>query len=250
MKKSLSTGIAVALGLAAVVATPSASAFNLSITAGTHTCLYGPDAAIANGCLYGAASTTGGAYFLVNGDYANSLSSNVGLEVGPGTAQSFVGTAGSAGSGLDPDPGTNPGIDQNITAPIPFFALSSYLVHFTLSDILLTDTGAGTAAADMSGWRYAWGEVPVVDVGTDGGSGAFTYDGVNWTLDFSSTVAAGDPSGTGGTPYDLHLEGTYTGDITSVIAAAAPVPVPAAAWLFGSGLIGLIGVARRRQSRV
>jgi hypothetical protein len=27
-----------------------------------------------------------------------------------------------------------------------------------------------------------------------------------------------------------------------------PVPVPAAAWLFGSGLLGLIGVARRKQA--
>ncbi|HYA39619.1 MAG TPA: hypothetical protein VEI74_15245 [Candidatus Methylomirabilis sp.] len=30
---------------------------------------------------------------------------------------------------------------------------------------------------------------------------------------------------------------------------AAPVPVPAAAWLFGSGLIGLFGLASRRQSK-
>ncbi len=29
---------------------------------------------------------------------------------------------------------------------------------------------------------------------------------------------------------------------------ASPVPVPAAAWLFGSGLLGLIGVARRRNN--
>ena len=28
----------------------------------------------------------------------------------------------------------------------------------------------------------------------------------------------------------------------------AVVPVPAAAWLFGSGLIGLIGIARRKQA--
>jgi hypothetical protein len=28
----------------------------------------------------------------------------------------------------------------------------------------------------------------------------------------------------------------------------APIPVPAAVWLFGSGLIGLIGVARRKKS--
>ena len=31
-------------------------------------------------------------------------------------------------------------------------------------------------------------------------------------------------------------------------AALAPVPVPAAVWLFGSGLLGLIGVARRRNA--
>ncbi|RKZ64268.1 MAG: hypothetical protein DRQ44_09390, partial [Gammaproteobacteria bacterium] len=31
-------------------------------------------------------------------------------------------------------------------------------------------------------------------------------------------------------------------------ASASPVPVPAAFWLFGSGLIGLIGVARRRKA--
>lgn len=29
----------------------------------------------------------------------------------------------------------------------------------------------------------------------------------------------------------------------------APVPVPAAAWLFGSGLMGLVGVMRRRTSK-
>ena len=28
----------------------------------------------------------------------------------------------------------------------------------------------------------------------------------------------------------------------------AAVPVPAAVWLFGSGLLGLVGVARRRQA--
>lgn len=37
-------------------------------------------------------------------------------------------------------------------------------------------------------------------------------------------------------------------DITLVDASTAPVPLPAAGWLFGSGLLGLIGMARRKTS--
>ena len=33
-----------------------------------------------------------------------------------------------------------------------------------------------------------------------------------------------------------------------VFAEVSPIPVPAAVWLFGSGLIGLIGIARRKKS--
>ena len=31
------------------------------------------------------------------------------------------------------------------------------------------------------------------------------------------------------------------------VSGTSPVPVPAAVWLFGSGLVGLVGVARRRR---
>lgn len=36
--------------------------------------------------------------------------------------------------------------------------------------------------------------------------------------------------------------------LDNVQVAVAPVPVPPAVWLFGSGLLGLIGIARRRQT--
>ena len=38
------------------------------------------------------------------------------------------------------------------------------------------------------------------------------------------------------------------GQVFSFSAAQAVVPIPAAVWLFGSGLIGLVGVARRKNS--
>lgn len=64
--------------------------------------------------------------------------------------------------------------------------------------------------------------------------------------DFSADLANGG-----------RIEGGFmlTGDIASnfggdtLIAKASPVvPVPAAVWLFGSGLLGLVGVARRKKA--
>jgi hypothetical protein len=48
-----------------------------------------------------------------------------------------------------------------------------------------------------------------------------------------------------GNAYTIEF-GSVTGEIFGV--DLAPVPVPAAVWLFGSGLIGLVGIARRKKS--
>jgi hypothetical protein len=62
-----------------------------------------------------------------------------------------------------------------------------------------------------------------------------TTDGVgNFTASWSALVVGGPFNG---------VTGNWT--ITGVVSA---VPVPAAAWLFGSGLLGLVGVARRRRA--
>ncbi|WP_211248532.1 VPLPA-CTERM sorting domain-containing protein [Desulfobulbus elongatus] len=42
----------------------------------------------------------------------------------------------------------------------------------------------------------------------------------------------------------------YADDQLNIPFAAAPVPVPAAAWLLGTGIVGLLGIRRRQLSEV
>ncbi len=60
-------------------------------------------------------------------------------------------------------------------------------------------------------------------------------------LSGSSLTIEFDSINLGGLSDDIALDNIRFGQ-------AAVVPVPAAAWLLGSGLIGLLGVARRRRT--
>ena len=66
------------------------------------------------------------------------------------------------------------------------------------------DPDLGTA--NMSGWRVSWNGIPSINMGT-GPTGTFTQVGSKYTLTYLATVPTGDPSGFGGVPYGLHLEG-------------------------------------------
>ena len=65
--------------------------------------------------------------------------------------------------------------------------------------------------------------------------------------DISAGVWAGTivSAGNIGTAWGSSFQNTQYSEVFNVTVSA--VPVPAAAWLFGSGLLGLVGVARRRR---
>lgn len=81
---------------------------------------------------------------------------------------------------------------------------------------------------------YAWfldagGEADMIIIGDVFGNDVLMQD---YTLASSDNFAGGHPD-----PISWLL-----------VRPATPVPVPAAAWLFGSGLLGLIGMARRKKA--
>lgn len=85
------------------------------------------------------------------------------------------------------------------------------------------------------------GEIPLTPGGYQGGASSFT------------NLALADL----GLSRDYHLHpggiesagGTYTLTLWGSNGGGGPVvPIPAAAWLFGSGVIGLVGLARRKMA--
>lgn len=99
------------------------------------------------------------------------------------------------------------------------------------------DTGAfsGTFMVDGGLLSGTFSQLGVI--GLDGGDAQFFAD-----LTFISGSLKGDISGG-------RIEGILGGsDVVAKIGEITVVPVPAAAWLFGSGLIGLVGIARRKNA--
>ena len=67
------------------------------------------------------------------------------------------------------------------------------------------------------------------------GTGLLSCTDLLSCADFADTAATWTFSANSASSYSM-----------SITAAATVVPVPAAVWLFGSGLLGLVGVARRK----
>ena len=95
------------------------------------------------------------------------------------------------------------------------------------------------------------GGLPSLNKGVDTGNTFFFLGGPQTQ---NSPVFTASNTFTGNLAYDLmtvKVDFSLSPDSTVGISGfvqQTPVPVPAAVWLFGSGLLGLVGVARRRAS--
>jgi hypothetical protein len=221
------------------------SGTQLSFTAGAPVvvaCLDGGNP--ETGCNFTFAQVTdmGGSYFRMDqgGDPADektALSMFAPIVLGQAMTSSGQHTGAINGS-------ESPAIDN----PWGFFGNTG--MHTLLSGVSVIDSdvnndGGFTQTLDFSGWGVNWGNYG--PGGTDGGTipmgGVATIvcdladcaSGSNYVLDMAVHVPAAFTS----VPYTLHLEGTVS-----------QVPVPAAVWLLGSGIVGLVGVARRRRNKV
>lgn len=196
---------------------------------------------------------TGGSWFAfdLNANHNISTAEKTGLT--QGTTGLIIGTTTSVGAH---HPGAPVSGDTN-TIDAPFlFSANTGSHHLTIAA-----TGSTTAGLDLSGWNMAWSTLSAIPLGTGAwtptncsadvpgcgshsftnGNAQFIWDGVyghGYILNYGATVPLGDPSALGGFQYFLHLEGTVQ----------AAVPIPAAAWLLGSGLLGLMGLGRWRRT--
>lgn len=119
----------------------------------------------------------------------------------------------------------------NISTTETFFGYA-----WTAHDITLQATGPGQITANM---LFDWSgnnNIGVeVQFAMDNMGNVTTLDGV------SNDGIPGNPMAVG-TPF-AGFSAAFNGQATP-----AAVPVPAAAWLLGSGLLGLVGVARRKAA--
>jgi hypothetical protein len=126
------------------------------------------------------------------------------------------------------------GMQNELTAPADSLGLSPLLTA--------TEASTGASYTTASGSPTKWGLFGVADLASVG-TGIALYG-------FTGNVATGQPAA----GIQSYVLGTVTlgtnGALSFTGNGTAPVPLPAAVWLFGSGLMGLVGVSRRRKTAV
>lgn len=114
-----------------------------------------------------------------------------------------------------------------------------------LADIF-DDLGGGTVYGSFEGSLSDNGTVESILLNADALSALNLAAGSEWGIGGAITTNGGTTA-FGVAERVLRGTGASTA-ATELVLTTAVVPVPAAVWLFGSGLLGLVGVARRRSA--
>lgn len=122
-------------------------------------------------------------------------------------------------------------------------------VSLTLNNLAIATTS--TLAFTQTYYEYWFGKYSAVGIGYIVGDGD-TIDGINsGTNDISLSFQITDSNIANSSDYNsffmAYANGTggYWTTTTASLTPVTPTPIPAAAWLLGSGLLGLFGVRRR-----
>ena len=236
-KTNLYYALAATAIFAAAPTTASAAITSLNADNGVGGCVIG--GTYPAGCVYGLKTVVSGSFFSMDSDGSGTVEPTEKVAISSLAAYDFANTTAATGSHA----GVIDGTESPVSDIWEFFGGTG--MHYASS--ALVDNGDGTI--DMSGWNVTWNGIAAIPMGGD--SANFAADtglatiacgacgvGDAYTLTYAAHVPLGDASGFGGVGYALTLEGT--------IGSVSAVPVPAAVWLFGSGLLGLVGVARRK----
>lgn len=146
---------------------------------------------------------------------------------------------------------------NSFTAPTtPFYGIYGFFDDFIFtvsaasSNAVSTtiDLGSALQIHNMEMRLYNYSGNPTPTLGTPSG---VVIDAVVTPIGSSGLLTVLPTTILAPGTYVLQTRGTVTGTFGGSYAGTlnlAPVPVPAAAWLLGSGLLGLAGVARSRET--
>jgi len=140
-------------------------------------------------------------------------------------------------------------LEWGVLGPAAVYTAQEDGIYITNAPAVSGDITDNILTLDLSAWTLYW-------IGTSinvGSSSSLISDpecNSNCTSPIVTTYNAND--GTFTASWDgLMVGGAHNGGLTqwNITGNVSVVPIPAAAWLFGSGLIGLIGLTRLKKAK-